>query len=92
MIRPRILVGDYKAGLKARAIDKNIELSIEGCLGLCSPSNVAVLSMRGGNQWFGRINSRMDVANLLDYVAESVDEGRPAAPSGDIARNVLRFR
>ena len=92
MIRPRILVGDYKAGLRARAIDENIELSIEGCLGLCSPSNVAVLSMRGGNQWFGRINTRTDVANLLDYVAESVDQGRPANPDDDIARHVLRFR
>ena len=92
MIRPRILVGDYKAGLKARAIEKNIELSVEGCLGLCSPSNVAVLSMRGGNQWFGRINTRTDVANLLDYVAESVDQGRPATPGDDIARHVLRFR
>ncbi len=92
MIRPRILVGDYKAGLKTRAIDKNIELSIEGCLGLCSPSNVAVLSMRGGNQWFGRINTRADVANLLDYVAESVDQGRPAAPRDEIARHALRFR
>lgn len=92
MIRPRILVGDYKTGLKARAIDENIELSVEGCLGLCSPSNVAVLSMRGGNQWFGRINTRTDVANLLDYIAESVDEGRPANLQGDIAKHVLRFR
>ena len=81
MIRPRILVGDYKAGLKTRAIDKNIELSIEGCLGLCSPSNVAVLSMRGGNQWFGRINTRADVANLLDYVAGKRRSRPPGRPS-----------
>ena len=67
-------------------------MTIEGCLGLCSPSNVAVLSMRGGNQWFGRINTRKDVGLLLDHVAESVDGDIPAAPQGDLARHVLRFR
>ena len=67
-------------------------MAVEGCLGLCSPSNVAVLSMRGGNQWFGRINSRREVGLLLDYVAESVDRGMPAPPQGELARHALRFR
>ena len=67
-------------------------MSVEGCLGLCSPSNVAVFSMPGGNQWFGRINSRKNVEMLLDHVAAGIDGDAPVASQGELARHELKFR
>ena len=48
--------------------------------------------MPGGNQWFGRINSRKNVEMLLDHVAAGIDGDAPVASQGELARHELKFR
>ena len=90
MFRPRVLVEDYEAGLEDRGIDEKIDLTItddsgDGCLGLCSPSNVALLILQGKSLWFGRMNTRQNINLLMDYLEEVVDDDDPPLPEGELA-------
>ena len=94
MFRPRVLVEDYESGLEDRGIDEKIDLTItddtgDGCLGLCSPSNVALLILQGRSLWFGRMNTRNDIQMLLDYLADVVDDDDPPIPDGELGRRTF---
>ena len=94
MFRPPILVEDYETGLEDRGIDEKIDLTItadsgDGCLGLCSPSNVVLLILRGRSLWFGRMNTKRSISMLLDYLAEVVDDEDPALPEGELAKHAF---
>jgi hypothetical protein len=53
---------------------------------LCSPSNVALLTLQGKNLWFGRMNTRQQINMLMDYLAEVVDDDDPPLPEGELAK------
>ena len=91
MFRPPVLVEDYEAGLEDRGIDEKIDLTItddsgDGCLGLCTPSNVALLILKGRSLWFGRMNTKRTVRLLMEYLAEVVDDDDPPLPQGELAK------
>ena len=91
MFRPPVLVEDYETGLEDRGIDEKVDLTItddsgDGCLGLCTPSNVALLILQGKSLWFGRMNTSRTVNLLLDYLAEVADDDDPPLPQGELAK------
>ena len=85
---------DYEEGLESRKLDELIDLTItddsgDGCLGLCSPSNVTLLYLQGRGLWFGRMNTRREIDMLLDYVQGAVGSDDPALPVGELAKHAF---
>ena len=73
----------------SRRIRHRVHLSMGGCLGPCSLSNVALLLFAGRQVWFHSIETEAQVLAIYDYVEAMVRADRFLEPPAELAPRVF---
>ena len=80
----------FKREWKERGIRLRIHLTISGCLGPCTVSNVVMLIYKSSTVWFHSINSENDVVQIYDYLERLLDSGQFDLPTNSLAEKVFQ--
>jgi cobaltochelatase CobN len=65
-----------KAQWKARRLQRQVQLTISGCLGPCDVSNVAAVSSAEGTLWLHHLGTLAHYDALLDWASACAADGR----------------
>ena len=65
-----------------RNLEREIQLTISGCLGTCEMRNVVLLRTEGGRTWLGGLSEKGQYQAIIDWASSSSDtEGVPKLPA-----------
>ncbi len=80
----------YKQEWKRRKLRNKVHLTIGGCLGPCTLSNVVLLLFDGKPLWFQSINSAPQVLAIYDYIDQMLAADRYMPPPAELAEYVFQ--
>ena len=65
-----------------RNLEKEIQLTISGCLGTCEMRNVVLLRTDGDRIWLGRLGEKVEYEAIVEWASNSANiEGAPNLPA-----------
>ena len=64
-----------KTAWKEHELDKNVKLTISGCLGPCSMHNVSILKTENGLTWLGGLNGEEHYGALVEWARNVAQHG-----------------
>ena len=73
----------------AGSSQKNIQLTISGCLGPCDVPNVVLIATAKENVWLGNIDRFEHYREIVEWASESKAAGRMLPLSKDLLKHRL---
>ena len=65
-----------------RNLEREIQLTISGCLGTCEMRNVVLLRTDGDRIWLGRLGEKVEYEAIVEWASNSANiEGAPNLPA-----------
>lgn len=65
-----------------RNLEREIQLTISGCLGTCEMRNVVLLRTDGVRIWLGRLGEKVEYEAIVEWASNSANiEGAPNLPA-----------
>src|SRR5438105_4919770 len=81
----------YKDEYKRRKLRNVIQLSMNGCLGPCPLSNVALLFFDGRSIWFQSVNNHAQIVAIFDYIEQMLAADRYLPPPPELEEYVFNY-
>jgi len=81
----------YKLEYKKRKLRNVIQLSMNGCLGPCSLSNVALLFFDGRSIWFQSVNNQSLIVAIFDYIESMLAAQTYLPPPPELEEYVFNY-
>lgn len=81
----------YKQEYKRRKLRNVVQLSMNGCLGPCPLSNVALLFFEGRSIWFQSVNTEGQIAAIFDYVERMLAADQYLPPPAELEEYVFNY-
>lgn len=88
---PAVPVEFFKQEYKRRKIRKQVQLSMNGCLGPCPLANVVLLFFDGKPTWFQSINGEPQVRAVFEYLDRMLAADGYLPPPPELADYVFNF-
>src|SRR5438132_10860722 len=88
---PAVPVEFYKLEYKRRKLRNVIQLSMNGCLGPCPLSNVALLFFDGRSTWFQSVNTQAQIVAIFDYIEQMLAADRYLPPPAELEEYVFNY-
>src|ERR1700733_6475850 len=81
----------YKQEYKRRKLRNVIQLTMNGCLGPCPLSNVALLFFDGRPIWFQSVNTQGQIVAIFDYIEQMLAADRYLPPPAELEEYVFDY-
>ncbi len=81
----------YKLEYKRRKLRNVIQLTMNGCLGPCPLSNIALLFFDGRPIWFQSVNTEGQITAIFDYIEHMLAADRYLPPPAELEEYVFEY-